>query len=261
MFERTERKSFCWWVSVWERLMVALLLLISASLTPRHSAMAGEANTVKLLETGVEIDGLPKGWEKLTFKKVERHTQYSFTEENGRPVILAKSDRSASGLIRHLDLDSKVYQTISWCWKVNQIISEGDVTKKEGDDYAARIYVTFKFDPDREPFWERAKFNTYKLLYGAYPPKRTLNYIWANRFPKGGATSSAYTDRAHMVAVESGKEKVGEWVCEEKNLFADYLKYFGEEPPHISGVAVMTDTDNTDASASAAYADIVLRKK
>ena len=68
-----------------------------------------------------------------------------------------------------------------------------------------------------------------------------------------------FTDRAMMVAVESGAEKVGQWVCEKRNLHDDYLKLFGETPPNISGVAIMTDTDNTGESAQAAYSDLVLR--
>jgi len=226
-------------------------------MTPASSAE--EDGAIHLL--GVEgEDGLPEGWERLVFRKVKRHTRYQLIEEGGRSVILAKSEAAASGLIRPLDLDPEAYPKISWCWKVENIISNGDARKKEGDDYAARVYVTFKFDPERESFWERTKFKTYKTFFGTYPPKRTLSYIWANRLPKGQAVSSAYTERAHMVAVESGVGKLGQWVCEEQNLLSDYRKYFGEAPPKISGIAVMTDTDNTGASAAAAYADIILRK-
>jgi len=238
-----------------------LALFLAVFFMMSSEALAGEGEILQLLEPGVQADGLPKGWEALTFRKVERHTEYRLSEEDGKAVILAESNDSASGLIRHLDLDPESYQTISWCWKVKRIISNGDATQKEGDDYAARIYVTFKFDPANEGFWERTKFKTYKLLFGSYPPKRTLNYVWANRLPKGKAIASAYTDRSHMVAVQSGEEKLGEWVCEKKNLLVDYLKYFGEAPPHISGIAVMTDTDNTGESASAAYSKIVLLKK
>jgi hypothetical protein len=96
------------------------------------------------------------------------------------------------------------------------------------------------------------------MRQGKYPPKGALNYIWANRIPKGEEIANAYTDRAQMVAVESGEEKVGQWLCEERNIYEDYLSLFGEAPPRLSGVAVMTDTDNTGESASASYSDLVL---
>jgi hypothetical protein len=49
-------------------------------------------------------------------------------------------------------------------------------------------------------------------------------------------------------------------VSEERNIYEDYKKAFGQEPPMISGVAIMTDTDNTGESAIAYYGDILFRK-
>jgi hypothetical protein len=48
-------------------------------------------------------------------------------------------------------------------------------------------------------------------------------------------------------------------VTEERNLYQDYKHAFGEEPPMISGVAVVTDTDNTGESAVAYYGDILFK--
>ncbi|MFQ5580433.1 MAG: DUF3047 domain-containing protein [Nitrospiria bacterium] len=217
--------------------------------------------TLHLLSGQMGENGLPSGWEPLTFKKIERHTQYRILQEEGRPVIRAISDRSASGLSRPLDLDPKVYPILSWCWKVDGIISKGDARKKNGDDYPARIYLTFKYDPDKAGFLERSKFSILKKLNkGKYPPKGALTYIWANRIPKGEAVPNAYTDRVRMVAVESGEGKVGQRLCEERNIYEDYLSLFGEAPPRLSGVAVMTDTDNTGETASASYSDLVLHR-
>lgn len=201
----------------------------------------------------------PEGWRALTFQKIPAHTEYVLVQEQGRPVIRAVSRKGASGLYRPVDLDPKVFSVLSWCWKIDRPISKGDETRKEGDDYAARIYVTFKYDPGKATLWERTKFGLIKAVYGEYPPKGAINYIWANRLAKGEAISNIYADRAKMVAVESGEEQVGEWVCEERNLYSDYQRLFGEEPPTISGVVVMTDTDNTGEEAAAYYSDIVLR--
>jgi hypothetical protein len=46
-------------------------------------------------------------------------------------------------------------------------------------------------------------------------------------------------------------------VTEKRNIHEDYKQAFGEEPPMISGVAIMTDTDNTRESAIAWYGDII----
>jgi hypothetical protein len=69
-----------------------------------------------------------------------------------------------------------------------------------------------------------------------------------------------YTDRVMMFVVESATAKLNQWVVEERNVYEDYKKAFGAEPPMISGVAIMTDTDNTGESAIAYYGDIVFKK-
>jgi hypothetical protein len=63
-----------------------------------------------------------------------------------------------------------------------------------------------------------------------------------------------------MIVVESGESKLNQWVTEERNLYEDYKKAFSHEPPIISGVAIMTDTDNTGESAIAYYGDILFKR-
>jgi hypothetical protein len=63
-----------------------------------------------------------------------------------------------------------------------------------------------------------------------------------------------------MIVVESGAGKLNQWVSEERNIYEDYKRAFGEEPPMISGVAIMTDTDNTGEAATAYYGDILFEK-
>jgi hypothetical protein len=63
-----------------------------------------------------------------------------------------------------------------------------------------------------------------------------------------------------MIVVESGDAKVRQWISEERNVYEDYKKAFGKVPPMISGVAIMTDSDNTGESATAYYGDIVFKR-
>jgi len=202
---------------------------------------------------------LPDKWQPLVFKNIAAKTRYSIVRDGEHYVLKAESHAAASGLIRPLDLDPKVYQVMSWRWKVENILVKGDARRKEGDDYAARIYVAFQYDPETATLWEKTRYGTYKLLYGEYPPKAVLNYIWANRLPEGAAIDNAFTDRAKMIAVQSGPQEIGRWLSEERNLVEDYRRLFGQEPPRIAGVALMTDTDNTGESAVAYYDDILLR--
>jgi hypothetical protein len=91
-------------------------------------------------------------------------------------------------------------------------------------------------------------------------PLDAINYIWESKAPVGTMVPNPYTDRVMMFVVESGSAKLNLWVNEERNVYEDYKKAFGEEPPMISGVAIMTDTDNTGESATAYYGDILFKK-
>lgn len=203
---------------------------------------------------------LPTHWEPFEFKNIDRHTAYRLVEEDGQVVVKAVADASASGLIRKISIDPKEYPIIQWRWKVANVLKKGNVYRKDGDDYPARIYIVFKYDPESLSFSERIKFEAARMLYGEYPPAATLNYIWASNAQKGALVPNPYTDRAMMVVVESGGKHVNTWISVKRNIYADYRKAFKGEPI-ISGVAIMTDTDNTEESATAYYGDILFRKE
>lgn len=226
---------------------------------------AGWGETGAVLEVGrfsveTEGHGPPAGWKPLTFKKIERHTRYSLVKEGESVVVKAVSDAASSGLTREIRIDPKEYPIVQWRWKVANVYRRGDVSKKEGDDYPARIYITFEYDGSRVGLFDKAKYEGIKLLYGRYPPIGAINYIWESKAPIGTMRPNAYTDQVVMFVVESGQGKLNTWVAEERNLYEDYKKAFGEEPPPISGVAIMTDSDNTKETATAYYGDILFTK-
>ena len=224
------------------------------------AAPHGPSLIIDTFSNGPDASGLPKGWKPLHFRKIARHTQYTVEQEGENKFLKAVSQSSASGIYKELDLDLKAYPILSWRWRVENIIQKGDEQSKEGDDYSARLYVTFQYEPDQASLWEKTKYETYRLLYGEYPPAGSLNYIWANKLAKGAAIDSPYTEKSKMVAVESGSDGLGQWRSEQQDVFEDYKRLFGQEPPPLVAIAVMTDTDNTGESATAYYDDIVFTR-
>ena len=195
----------------------------------------------------------PAGWEPLTFPRVSRHTRYAVVLDGQRWVLRAESDAAASGLYHPLDLDPKVYRVLSWRWKVDHVLATSDPRRKQGDDYAARVYVAFRYDPATASVWERSRFGAYRLFYGRYPPGLALNYVWESRLPVGTVLANAYTARARMVVARSGPAEAGRWVTETRDVYEDFRRIVGGEPPRIVGIAVMTDTDDTGERAVAYY--------
>ncbi len=234
--------------------LVALLLGLGAL-----AAGARAAEPVRLtFAPPVEAGTPPPGWEALTFPRVARHSRYTVVREGQDFVLRAESEAAASALYRPLDLDPKVHRVLSWRWKVEGVLDRSDPRRKSGDDYAARVYVAFGYDPAGASAWERARYGALRLLYGRYPPGMALNYVWESRLPVGTVLDNAYSARAKMVVARSGAAEAGRWVTERHDIYADYRRIVGGEPPRIVGVALMTDTDDTGERAVAYYGAIRL---
>jgi len=207
-----------------------------------------------------EITTISDGWEPLEFPNIDQHSNYQLLVEDGVQVVKADTAGGASGLIARLNVQPQESLILNWRWKVSNVFSKGDARSKSGDDYPARIYVAFEFQPDNAGFFERAKRKAVEVMFGETLPGNAINYIWANRLPVGEWVNNPYTDKTRMLAVSSGAEKTGDWVSIERDIMADYRKAFGEEPPAIIGIAIMSDSDNTGEQASAWYGDIQLIK-
>ena len=242
------------WINSRRLLLLSACLLLASGVI--HAQSPGQL-AVGRFSSATAGDALPEGWQPLTFSRIERHTVYSLVEDDDTVVIKAVSDRSASGLTRAVSIDPAEYPVIEWRWKIDNVLRKGDVNRKAGDDYPARIYITFAFDPERAGYLEKLVYRAAQLIHGEDVPYRAISYIWGSNSPAGTVIANAYTDQAMMFVVQAGNDRLKQWVTEQRNVYEDYRQAFGEAPAMISGVALMTDTDNTRESAVAWYGDIV----
>jgi hypothetical protein len=204
---------------------------------------------------------LPEGWKPQIFKKKRgaRQTAYRVVRDGDIAVVRAESAGAASGLEHKVPVDLKEYPVLRWRWKVDQVVASGDPRRKDKDDYAARVYVTFAFEPDKATFVERMRYKSARKFFGDVP-FAAISYIWASRTPVGTVMDSPHMgDIVKLIVVESGN--AGEWAVEERNVRDDYRLAFGKDPPRVSGVAIMTDTDNTRERATAYYGDLIFGKR
>jgi Protein of unknown function (DUF3047) len=243
------------------RNMLARILVTLCAMLPVTSAWAEGGAVLEVGKFSASEPGtsLPDGWKPLTFKKIPKLTRYEVVKEEMQVVVKAMSDSSASGLTKAIRIDPKEFPIVRWRWKVENLLLKSDATRKDGDDYPARLYITFEYDPEKVSFGKKLKFKAGQALFGDIPIG-AINYVWETKAPVGAIIDNAYTDFVKMAVVESGPQKVGMWVDEERNIYEDYKKAFGEEPPMINGVAIMSDTDNTKERATAYYGDIVFVK-
>lgn len=235
--------------------LFCLILLTSFKANAADSIVVGNFSQQKLSSI------TPKNWQPLDFASIEKKTAYFLTSDENKVIFKAVSHASASGYIHKVSIDPKEYPLLSWQWKIDKLIDNADIDTKSGDDYPARIYITFEYDIERLSGWEGLKVDLYKSIHGVYPPLAVLNYVWDNKKPIGYSTPNAYTNRVQMIVSQSGSNKIGQWVTQEVNIYEDYKRVFGETPLKITAIAIMTDTDNTGESATAYYGDIKLNRK
>lgn len=177
-------------------------------------------------------------WEEKSFKG---NSQYSFVEVKSNKklikVLRASTEGQASGLFKDVVIDLQKTPYLHWSWQVKNLLEGNDERSKEGDDYPARIYVVVSGGVF---FW-----NT-----------KAINYVWSSNQPQGSEWPNAYTGNAKMIAVQAGKEKVGQWVKEKRNVREDLKRLFGDDLTQIDAIAVMVDGDNTGQSATSFFGDI-----
>jgi hypothetical protein len=183
-------------------------------------------------------DGLPEGW---SLKQWFGHTHDIRLEEaDGNYFVRLVSQQNSFGIYKEFKWNVKEHPIIRWRWKVTRLPEGGDVREKDKDDQAAQLYVLFPRFP--------SVINT-----------RLVGYIWESTAPKGGKFTSQKSSNTRYVVLESGKEKLGEWITEERNVYDDYKELFGEDPPEAGGVTLMIDSDDTKSSAESFFDDIEIR--
>ena len=64
-----------------------------------------------------------------------------------------------------------------------------------------------------------------------------------------------------MIAVDVGQNNLGQWRKHSRDLTADYQAAYGYAPGNVIGIALLTDTDNTNTQTKAYYGDIELKYK
>ncbi len=173
-------------------------------------------------------------------KLSSKATRYISVVDDGKPVLMGHSSDAASALCVPMAIPLGEKVNLSWRWKVTRGLAGNSSERvKSGDDYAARVLVSFSPDLLKKD-------------------SQTLCYVWAGREAVSSIYPSPYSSHVTTIVLESGSQRFGEWVTETRDIVADYPQAFGRLPDAVYGIAVMVDTDNTNSRATAWFSDILL---
>tara|TARA_B110000444_G_C18818558_1_gene586483 strand:- start:1217 stop:1828 length:612 start_codon:yes stop_codon:yes gene_type:complete len=182
-------------------------------------------------------------WRIQEFKGM---TRYTLTDHSGYKVVQVKSENSASVLYKNIEININKTPIINWSWMASFFNETGlEKTESErtklGDDFVLRIYVVASAGPLP---WQ----------------KNSIVYVMARGEAVGNYWSNPFTNRAIIYVADNYNLLVGSWVTHKINIKTDFKRFFNQDVDTIEGVALMTDTDNSEAEALAYYGDIYFSK-
>lgn len=198
----------------------------------------------------------PAPWRVVLINPKSKPTDYRVTTISGVTAVEARADASMALLARSIEVDLATTPVLCWRWLVDAPVTRADMTKKSGDDYAARLYIAFDIPNRAMSAGTKFKLGIARKMFGAAVPDAALNYVWDNRNPVGTWRKSAYTDRAQLIVAETGVARAGRWQTERADIATDFARAFARIPGKPVLLAVASDTDNTRSTARAAFADI-----
>lgn len=201
-------------------------------------------------------EDVPSPWRVVRLNEKIAPTTYRGATVEGVAAIEARSSRAMALLARPISVDLSRTPILCWRWLVDAPVASADMSRRSGDDYAARIYVTFDMPDSALGAATRIRLALARRLFGAQVPDAALNYVWDNRHPVGTRRRSAYTDRVELIVTETGSERAGRWVAERADVAADFARSFQGKPGRPIQIAIASDTDNTGSRARAAFADL-----
>jgi hypothetical protein len=207
---------------------VALLLLLGVAAL----AWAADAFVVEdWASVPVGTKGIPPGWQKQRWGSPKY--DFAVVEEDGRRVVHLKSASEGSTISKDIKgkVNLKDTPILEWSWKVVALPQGADSRKKETDDQAAQLYVTWPRFPEAVR-------------------SQIIGYIWDTTTPAGAVVKSQKTGTVTYIVLRSGPADLGKWVSERRNVRDDFKTAYGAYPPDDPSILSFgIDSDDVKGSA------------
>ena len=213
------------------RLITSMLaVLLAASLVG-----ADDRLVIADFSTGVDGNGVPKGWQ---LKEKSGKADLTAAKDGDMHAVRFRSADTSFSLQKEVQVDVKLYPVLTWKWKVVKLPKGGDFRRSSADDQAAQLFL-------------------------AFTKTKAIVYIWDTSAPQGlmESTSPVPFMTVKVVVVRSGPAELGKWITETRNVYEDYKKFYGDEPPAVAGVRLQINSQHTETSAESLFAEVVFKKQ
>lgn len=213
-----------------------LLILIATCFVlaalPVRLAAQSDCRTIEDFSKA-KVGELPADWK---LRKDAGKEAYRVAEDSGIKFLRAAARGLGIQAAKEYVWDLAAYPMLVWSWRPLEFPKRGDERDSKSNDSALAVYMLVDYSRIRGP--------------------KAVKYIWSEKVPVGTTLESNMGLTQVRVLRSGAPENKGAWVEERVNVLEDYQKYFNEkETPKPAGIAVLTDSDDTNSSAQGDYAN------
>ncbi|MCE5194158.1 MAG: DUF3047 domain-containing protein [Nitrospiraceae bacterium] len=184
----------------------------------------------------LDSKGVPEGWE---LKTKNGDALFKILNEDDEKIVHFTSIDSSFSFQRDISLNLKDYPCLVMKWKAVKLPTGGDVRKGKTDDQALQTLIAFKGG-------------------------NILSYVWDTNAPEGFLKDDSIgfplNLKIKILVVKSGASQIGQWLTITRNVYDDYKKFFGKEPPQIKGIRIQINSQNTGTAAESYFGSMIFKK-
>ena len=198
----------------------AIILLIALA-----SIAAGAAGAIVRLDNWESYPPGPldlKGtWRPYPDAPPFKHAP-EIVRDGERAALLLKTEDEPMRIGRAVKIEPRETPWLTWEWKVVTLPTGGDVRDARRNDQAGRVSVIFD-------------------------GMKGLLYLWDTTAPAGSESRSDGFELFHrtLIVVRSGREHLGQWDRQRRNVYEDYRRIYKSEPRTIKLVGLESHSNDT----------------
>lgn len=164
-------------------------------------------------------------YERATFKQPP-----AIVLDAGRPVLHLVTGNEAMRVGRPMKVDLRQTPWLAWEWKPLVLPPGGDARDRKRNDQAARVMLVFQ-------------------------GMKGIAYLWDTTAPAGVEVPPEELEMFQrvLIVVRSGTAGVGQWGRQRRNVYRDFERVFGEEPPPINWVGLESHSNDTRTQSATLF--------
>lgn len=186
-------------------------------------------------------------WTPFMLPGVERSSKFRAISEDSGSRLRAVSEDSGSGILWKRLLRVHQAPVVAWKWRMLRPFYQAAIPGRQGDDSPLRVCLFFSDDAKAlRTVTDRSLLTMWRLAKSV----KMLSYVASFGALPGDPKPNPHKEAIMEFELPCAASPT-QWTAVRRDAASDYRRAFGGEAPEWMRAAVISDTDNTDSSATA----------